>query len=511
MRTRGNLEVTVNDTEIVSALRTHLAEKVGPDRFGMWFAATRMEYHQGRLSIAVQNRFYCEFLKNGFQNELRQACAETLGHWPEIEFSIDPALAAPANLSSAKQSVSHSQKIGSKRPSHLFAGVKDQGQKIEDGSEKTEERLASEASSTGSVPLQPSSAATFLPSRKRPRFANLETFIVGPSNRVARASAAMVAERPGQITPLLLHGPTSVGKTHLLEGILTAARRRHLGSAAVYLTAEQFTTQYVEAVRGNHLSSFREKYRSVKLLLIDDIQFFLGKQSTLVELLYTIDSLIRDQRQVVLAADRPLDELTGLGAELVSRLRSGMIAGIEQPEHATRLGIVGQIADQMEFSVPADVQNYIASRLTSHARELSGALCRLQAVSEAFGRSVNLGMAEESLSDLIRHSSRVVRLPDIEHAVCRIFGLEPESLQSNRRAKRVSQPRMLAMWLARKHTRSALAEIGDFFGHRSHSTVVSAQKRIDSLLADSTPIELADQISTFDDAIRQVEQLLLAG
>lgn len=493
--------MTANDTEIVSALRTRLAEKIGSDRFGMWFAATRMEYDHGRLRIAVPNRFYCEFLKNGFQKELRQACAETLGHWPEIEFLIDPTLDISEETKLPEKTA---PKKPAERPSALFAGKGERktGLAVEPRSSRLKD------GSTGSdVKEKPPQK----PSRKRRRFANIESFIVGPSNRVARASAAMVAERPGQVTPLLLHGPTSVGKTHLLEGILTAARRRHLGSAAVYVTAEQFTTQYVEAVRGNSLSSFRERYRSVKLLVLDDIQFFVGKQSTLIELLYTVDSLIRDQRQVVLAADRPLDELTGLGSELVSRLRSGMVAGIERPEHATRLGIVHNIADRMELNVPADVQNYIASRLTGHARELSGALCRLQAVSEAFGRPVNLSMAEESLSDLIRHSSRVVRLPDIEQAVCRIFGLEPESLQSGRRAKRVSQPRMLAMWLARKHTRSALAEIGDFFGHRSHSTVVSAQKRVDTLLADPAPIELADQVATFDDAVRQVEQLLLAG
>ena len=353
-----------------------------------------------------------------------------MGSWPEIEFSIDTTLEIRKKAAPEKAALKNSIK----RPSGLFAGQQNPQTRLDDESRSVRENASQPTPQPASA-----SAPSQNTSRKRQRFADLESFIVGPSNRVARASAAMVAERPGQVTPLLFHGPTSVGKTHLLEGILTAARRRHLGPAAIYVTAEQFTTQYVEAVRGNHLPSFREKFRSVKLLLIDDIQFFVGKQSTLIELLYTIDSLIRDQRQVVLAADRPLDELAGLGAELVSRLRSGMVAGIERPEHATRLGIVRNIAERMEFRVPEDVQNYIASRLTGHARELSGALCRLQAVSEAFNRPVNLSMAEESLSDLVRHSSRVVRLPDIEQAICRIFGLEPESLQSNRRAK-TSQP-----------------------------------------------------------------------
>ena len=268
----------------------------------------------------------------------------------------------------------------------------------------------------------------------------------------------------------------------------------------MYLTAEQFTTYYVEAVRGNGLPSFRQKYRGVPLLIVDDLQFFRGKRSTLVELLYTVDTILRDGRQVVFAADRPLAELSDLGSELVSRLKSGMICAIDRPEHATRLGIVEQTARRMAIDVPKTCSSSSPPRLTGHARELSGALCRLQATSEALGEPITLAMAEEALAEMIRHSTRIVRLPDIQKAICDVFGLEPDSLQSGRKGKRVSHPRMLAMWLARKHTRAALSEIGHFFGRRSHSTVVSAQKRVDAWLADGTVLELADHV--FDDRRR---------
>ncbi len=157
------------------------------------------------------------------------------------------------------------------------------------------------------------------------------------------------------------------------------------------------------------------------------------------------------------------------------------------------------------------MQQFIASRLTNHPRELSGALCRLQATSHSLGRPISLAMAEEALADMIRHNGRVVRLPDIEKAVCEVFGLEPASLQSDAKGRRVSHPRMLAMWLARKHTRAALSEIGHYFGRRSHSTVISAQKRVDGWMASGQPLALAEHCWPVDDAIRQVERRLAAG
>jgi len=345
----------------------------------------------------------------------------------------------------------------------------------------------------------------------RRKFASLESFVAGDSNRLALESARIVAREPGRMTPLLIYGPTAVGKTHLLEGIWSSVRRAHRGMTAIYLSAEQFTTHFLEALRGSGLPSFRRKYRGVGLLIVDNLQFFAGKRATLIELLHTIDTLLRQGRQLVFSADRSPVKLAELGSELTTRLESGMVCPLQRPDHATRRGIVGRMARRMKIAVPPDVREFVASRLTSHARELSGALCRLQATSEAMGRSITLSMAEEALAEMIRHSGRVVRLGDIERAVCSVFGVEAKSLQSNRKAKSVSHPRMLAMWLARKHTRAALSEIGHYFGRRSHSTVVSAQKRVDQWMATGQPLQLADRTWAIDDAIRQVEQQLLAG
>jgi chromosomal replication initiator protein len=281
---------------------------------------------------------------------------------------------------------------------------------------------------------------------------------------------------------------------------------------AVYLSAEQFTSLFLEALHGGTgLPSFRRKYRGVGLLLIDDVQFFAGKKATVLELLHTIDTLTREGRQLVLAADRAPAELTDLGPELINRLQGGLVCRIDPPDYETRLGIVRQMAIQLNVPAPDEVYAFIASHLTNNARELAGALKRLHVTSQAHQRSMTLSLAEDALSEMIRHGARSVRLADIERAVCQIFGLEADSLQSQRKGKHISHPRMLAMWLARKHTRSALAEIGHYFGRRSHSTVISAQKKVETWMAGKVEPGLTDSRLNIEDAIRRVEECLMVG
>jgi chromosomal replication initiator protein len=301
-----------------------------------------------------------------------------------------------------------------------------------------------------------------------------------------------------------------VGKTHLLEGIWKAARRSPRRHTAVYLSAEQFATDFLQALRGSGLPSFRSKYRGVDLLIIDDLHFLCGKKCTQVELLYTIDTLMREGRQLVFAGDRPPAEMCDLGPELTARLACGMVCRVDSPEFAVRLGLVRQFASRFALDVPEDVCRFVAERFSQHAREISGALCRLKATSDVTGQPVTLAFAQEALDDLLRQANRPIRLTDIEQAVCDAFGLEPKTLQSGRRAKNISHPRMLAMWLARKHTRAALTEIGYYFGGRSHSTVASAKKQVDRWLSCGEALDVADHTLPVDEAIRQVERCLRA-
>jgi chromosomal replication initiator protein len=196
--------------------------------------------------------------------------------------------------------------------------------------------------------------------------------------------------------------------------------------------------------------------------------------------------------------------------ELLTRLSGGMVCRIDPPDFQTRLGIVARLAKKMELELPDDVQRFIASRVTSHAREISGAICRLQATSQALGEKITLALAEDALSELVQQNSRVVRLLDIQKAICKVFGLEAASLQSDGKSKRLSHPRMLAMWLARKHTRAALSEIGFFFGRRSHSTVISAQRRVEKWMTDGELVQCAEQTWNIEEAVRQLERQMLA-
>ncbi|MFH1266783.1 MAG: chromosomal replication initiator protein DnaA [Planctomycetota bacterium] len=468
----------------MSALRAAVAGKVGQERFDLWFGTSvRLEVVAGRLIVSVPNPFFQQWLRSNFSRQIELACLETLGEQPALEFRVDATLPTP----------------------RAAAAPSPNGNA---GSATAEPGDSPEAPPTASQGPDASARSNGM---KRRRFADLESFAMGPSNQLARTAADSVARRPGELSPLLVYGPTGVGKTHLLEGLWTEVRKRHRQLTTVYLSAEQFTTGFLQALRGSGLPGFRRKYRGVDLLILDDLQFFRGKRCTQIELLYTVDTLLRDGRQLVFAADRPPTELADLGPELTTRLASGMVCRIEPPDYQTRLEIIARMARRLGMSVSDDVRQYVASRLTCHARELSGALCRLRATSQAFAKPITRALAEESLAEMVRASRPAVRLPDIEKAMCEAFGLEPNSLQSAGKAKSVSHPRMLAMWLARKYTRSALSEISQYFGRRSHTTVLSAQKRVDRWLADGKSLEMVDRTWTVDDAIQQVERRLRVG
>lgn len=349
------------------------------------------------------------------------------------------------------------------------------------------------------------------PQAARP-VANWNHFVVGDSNRLAYTAAQSAAVKPGAVSPLFLYGPSGCGKSLLVDCLLHEARRRHPHKRALLLSAEQFTSQFLEALHGSGLPSFRRKYRDVDVLVLDDIHFFAGKKATMVELQHTVDTLQRSGRQLVLTADRAPQELPGLGRELVNRLCGGLVCRIEPADEAIRLGILQQQCEQRGLRMPAAVLRMVAEQVNGDARVLSGALFRLQATSQALQKPVSVELAQTALADLLRATRRIIRLPDIEQAVCQVFGLDSRSLQSDAKKRTVSEPRMLAMWLARKYTRSALSEIGQFFGRRSHTSVIAAQRKIDQLLTDdSAPRSVAAMSCSFSEAVRRVESQLRTG
>ena len=466
-------EVPAIDTEIVTALSLALAKRVTQERFDLWFGTvTRMKLVADVLTVEVPNQFKLDWLRHHFRADIEAVCADLLALTPRIEFRVNSTL-TPLDVSAAS---------GASEPQADAVA--------------TTVRLRIASPRGGS----------------RRRFASLDSFVIGNGNRVAHTAANMVVQRLGAVTPLLLYGSNGVGKTHLLEGIWSAVRKASPMHRVVYLSAEQFTSYFLEALRGTGLPNFRRKYRDVQLLIIDDVQFFAGKRATLTELVHTFDTLLREGRQLVVAADRSPAELAVLGPELTTRMSGGLVCAVEPADAATRLGILRQMAGSRHgVDVPDEVLKYIATPLTGDARALRGALNRLQATSQALTRPITMAMAEEALAELIHECRQAVRLPDIERAVCNVLGLEPRSLQSGRKSKGVSHPRMLAMWLARKHTRAALSEISSFFGRRSHSTVISAQKKVTRWMADDAPLQTSGRMWKVDEAIRRIEANLRAG
>jgi chromosomal replication initiator protein len=460
--------VTKDDMDIVSAVRRALTDRVGKERFELWFARTsRLSLRGMNLVVAAPNRFSIDWLREQFGAEIASSATDVLGQEARVSFQIDESL---ENGSDA-------------------GGGLDQP-----------------------IPEKPATAAGPRQARSGPgpqnRGAPLDAFVVGDGNRLAVKAAEMVVAAPGDMSPLFVHGPHGVGKSHLLEGICTAVRARWPAKRCVYLSAEQFTSSFLDALHGSGLPSFRRKYRDVGLLALDDIHFFQGKKATAVELLHTIDTVLRQGHQLVLAASCPPGELTGLGRELINRLSSGLVCGIAPPDQRTRLGIARRWARAFDEDTPDDALRWIAANIVGDARLLRGAVNRLQATSAALKQPVNRQMAEEHLADLAQATSCLVRLQDVERAVCDAFEIDPRSLRSPRKLKGLSQPRMLAMWLARKYTRAALSEISEHFGRRSHSSVISASRKVAGWLSDGSTVEGPQGAWKVEDALRRIERQL---
>jgi chromosomal replication initiator protein len=461
------------------------------------------------LRIAAADTFRRDYLRRTFRADLIEAAriASQLLEvtLEEVEFVIDPAVDVPTPAIRDRKTEGGDQRssIGDSSPLALSTQYSVLSTKNQVGGNHS----SSSRDSSPLLPLPPSPPPSLKPPIQRRQFASLNDYIASEPNRVALTAAQTAATRPGHYTPLTFAGPTGCGKTHLLEGIWRYVRTNNILRSVVYLTAEQFTNQFIDAIRDSRSGtpSFRRKIRDVDMLLIDDVQFFAGKTSTITELVHTIDTLLRNGRQLVFAADRPLAELQSIVPEIATRLAGGLVCTLEPADFATRLEILKQIAKRMETDVADDVLNWLASQLDGDARHLAGALNRLRAASEAHEESIDLDFAQDSLADLMHASRRPVRVPDIVEAVCDVMGVAPGDLQSSSKSKSVTLPRMLVMFLARKWTRAALSEIGRTVGRRSHSTVVSAQHKVTHWLSSGKKVPLGHGECRLEDAIKRIE------
>ena len=303
-------------------------------------------------------------------------------------------------------------------------------------------------------------------------------FVFCEQNQMVRTTVEEICRSPGQISPILFYGPTGCGKTVLADSLRRRCRKSGIARRMVWMSAEQFTSAYLGALNGQGLPMFRRHYRDLELLIIDDIQFFRGKKATTAEFQHTVDSLLAAGQQIVLTSDRPPLEMDFLSNELVTRLCSGLVCPVRYASEPARRMIARQFCRLRGYEFPDTVIDVVAESFPQDARQMSGALNRLQmAVPMNEQSELNAERAMELIADLCRTQPLHWSMRQIENVVCEISGVTRNELRSTNRSKRVCTARMLAMWLSRQYTRSALSEIGGHFGGRSHSTVIAATEK----------------------------------
>lgn len=319
-----------------------------------------------------------------------------------------------------------------------------------------------------------------------PRF-TFENFVVGKSNEFAYAAARRVAEAKSvPFNPLFLYGGVGLGKTHLMHAIAWAIRERHPERRVIYLSAEKFMYQFIRALRFRDTMAFKELFRSVDVLMIDDVQFISGRDSTQEEFFHTFNALVDQNRQIVISADKSPSDLEGMEERMRSRLGWGLVADIHQTDYELRLSILQTKAEKQSIAVPPKVMEFLAHKITANVRELEGALNRVVAHATLCGREISLETAQEVLHDLLRANDRRVTIEEIQKRVAEHFNVRISDMSSARRARAVARPRQVAMYLAKQLTSRSLPEIGRKFGGRDHTTVMHAVRKVEELRATDT-------------------------
>ena len=324
--------------------------------------------------------------------------------------------------------------------------------------------------------------------RLNPAF-TFEAHIGGKSNQLARAAARQVGENPGKAyNPLFLYGGVGLGKTHLMQAAGNMVLHNNPSAKVVYVHSERFVADMVKALQHNAISEFKRYYRSLDALLIDDIQFFSGKEHSQEEFFHTFNTLLEGQRQVIITSDRFPKEITGVQERLISRFGSGLTVPIDPPELETRVAILQHKATAKGVHLSDDVAFFIARQIRSNVRELEGALHRLVASSGFTGRPIDIELTREALRDLLVFQERRVTVQNIQKTVAEYFKMRVSDLHSKRRNRQITRPRQIAMALSKELTSMSLPEIGDAFGGRDHTTVLHAQRKVKELIGSDARV-----------------------
>ncbi|MGE8204773.1 chromosomal replication initiator protein DnaA [Heyndrickxia sp. NPDC080065] len=318
-----------------------------------------------------------------------------------------------------------------------------------------------------------------------------DTFVIGSGNRFAHAASLAVAEAPAKAyNPLFIYGGVGLGKTHLMHAIGHYVIEHNPSAKVVYLSSEKFTNEFINSIRDNKAVDFRNKYRNVDVLLIDDIQFLAGKESTQEEFFHTFNALHEESKQIIISSDRPPKEIPTLEDRLRSRFEWGLITDITPPDLETRIAILRKKAKADGLDIPNEVMLYIANQIDSNIRELEGALIRVVAYSSLINKDINADLAADALKDIIPSSKpRVITIHDIQKIVGEEYNIKLEDFVAKKRTKSVAFPRQIAMYLSRELTDFSLPKIGEEFGGRDHTTVIHAHEKISKLILTDAQLE----------------------
>lgn len=430
------MSVTCPTADAVQEIEQKLEERIGARRFQLWFKnSSRLQVEGSQIQIEVPNNFIGGWIENHFSDQLRAAAGEVLQGKPEIIYQINPQLTKN-----------------------------------------------SENGEISKVESRPAQDQTNQKLRRKLRN-SLDTFVVGSGNELAFNTISSVAEKIiSPFNPLFIHGGCGLGKTHLLQGLCNALTDRHPNIGWHYVSGEEFTNQFIIAVKTGGLDAFRRQYRNVDVLVIDDVHFLANKRATQEEFLHTYNAINAAGKQVVMASDAHPKSIGQLNNSLVDRFISGMVVQIDPPGRDTRAKIIEARAVQLGHALPAPVVGLIADRVKGNVRELEGAILKLFAYASLCNKPLGVEIAEKVVREYGHLDRGDIRISQIEHKVAEYFDINVGDIRCANRTRNVALARSIAMYLTRKHTAMSFPEIGKYMGNKNHSTVVLACQKIEKLL-----------------------------
>ena len=512
----------------LSRLTDAIAQRVGPQRFAVWFSnSAKFDLRNDSLEINVPNDFISDWIGTHFARPIQEATHEVFGSALPVKFNIVPQLfegkiptqaevasaALKAGKAIAVTPTRHTPALGSRgvdvngfNPA-VLAGSTPATQRpskpiLHDSRPGSNQSTYRSPTPSGPIFGEPQTAA-YAKGRLRH---GLDNYVVGTSNQLAHSTAHYVCEFPGgQYNPLFIHGTCGLGKTHLLQGLCRKFADTHPTKKWMYLTGEEFTNEYVQALKTNKVDQFRRKMRDLDLLVIDDVHFLGGKRATQEEFLHTFNAIEATGKQVVMASDAHPKQIEEFGESLINRFISGMVVRVDPPNYAMRCEILRLMATKQNLVLADDVVDWVAKRVTQNIRELEGALTRVRALASLHRAPPTLDVVCEALSDLDRQMVAPLKPDNILNGVCTYFGLEHKELMSGRRQRTISLARSVAMYLVRKNSRLSFPEIAGKLGKRNHSTVISACRRIERAV---TKNETLSWESSIGDRCDQAQELI---